>query len=158
MNVAIVGSRGYAQPQLVEWWVRSLASRDPDARVLSGGARGVDAAAERAAAACGLAWQSYRPHELAEHEWTVSIIVDGVKVAEVGRFRSFVEAAKDRNVWLVEFSDKVVAFWDGESRGTAHAMSVARGLRSLYVYGPDGRLDASLGLELASATGVGAHA
>lgn len=157
MNVTIVGSREYRHPELVERWVRSLAARDPKARVLSGGARNVDRTAERTAAACGLAWQSYRPHELDDGSFTVSVIVDGAKVCEYGRFDSFTDAAKARNVLAVVNAGadgKVVAFWDGLSTGTQHAMSVARGLRDLFVYGPDGRLDRILSCTLEPAAGV----
>jgi hypothetical protein len=44
-----------------------------------------------------------------------------------------------RNRAIIEAVDGVVAFWDGQSRGTAHAIQLAR-KRGIWlrIYGPDG--------------------
>lgn len=44
-----------------------------------------------------------------------------------------------RNKEIVDYCDKVVAFWDGRSRGTASTIRLTRLARKpLEVYGPDG--------------------
>ena len=103
MKIAIVGSRDYAKPQDVTNFVATLPA---DTVVVSGGARGVDSWAERAARARGLAVEIY------EANWTA-----------YGRRAGFV-----RNYTIVKAADQVVAFWDGQSKGTAHSIQVARDL------------------------------
>jgi YspA, cpYpsA-related SLOG family len=100
-RVAIVGSRGFANLRQVREYVRSLA---PDVIVVSGGARGVDAIAEEEAGKLGLTLESYRP-DYAKH----------------GK-----RAPLERNVTIAEKCDRMVAFHDGNSRGTAHAIECAR--------------------------------
>jgi len=72
--------------------------------VLSGGAIGVDRAAERAAKERGLELQVLLP------DW-----------ARYGR-----AAGPVRNAALVDAADFVVAFWDGKSRGTKNVLDHAR--------------------------------
>ena len=102
-RIAIVGSRGYSNLEAVRRFVRSLPR---DAIVISGGAPGVDRAAEREAKKLGLALIVYRA------EWE-----------KLGRGAGII-----RNGTIVESCDRVVAFWDGESRGTANTIARARRL------------------------------
>ena len=105
----IVGSRHFPDLAQVEAYVSSLG---PDARIVTGGASGVDAAATRAARACGLG---------------VSVVAASV---EETRDEA---AASARNQRLVEQCDVLVAFWDGRSQGTR--MTVDRALdRGLEVH------------------------
>lgn len=100
-RVAIVGSRAFLDLSLVRAFVAGL----PDGTVvISGGAKGVDAAAEAAARARGLYVESIRP-----------------KWAEFGR-----AAGAIRNWQIVQKADRVVAFWDGVSRGTAITIAPAK--------------------------------
>lgn len=101
MRVAVVGSRGYADLDEVRSYVRSLPE---GTTIVSGGARGVDAIAEEAAGQRGHAVESYRP-DYAKH---------GGKVAPIMR-----------NKTIAEKCDRMVAFYDGNSRGTAHAIECA---------------------------------
>lgn len=101
MKIAIVGSREYASPHEVTNFVASLPD---DAVVVSGGARGVDTWAEQAARMRGLAVEVHRAN------WK-----------DYGKRAGFV-----RNYTIVKSADRVVAFWDGESRGTAHSIRIAR--------------------------------
>jgi hypothetical protein len=101
MRIAIIGSRGFSEPRKVTDYVASL----PDAAVVvSGGARGVDTWAERAARARGLGV------EIHPAEWE-----------KYGKRAGFV-----RNYAIVKDADRVVAFWDGQSKGTAHSIRIAR--------------------------------
>ena len=101
MKIAIVGSREYPRPQDVTDYVARLPA---DTVIVSGGARGVDSWAERAARARGLAVEIFPAN------WTA-----------YGKRAGYV-----RNAEIVKASDRVVAFWDGESRGTAHTMECAK--------------------------------
>ncbi len=54
-----------------------------------------------------------------------------MKIAVVGSRKEIVEAA-----------DRIVAFWDGSSTGTAHTIQIARVFhptKPLFIFGPDGR-------------------
>lgn len=106
MKVAIVGSRGFPHPKLVESYVRSLALNDI---VVSGGAPGVDRIALAAADARGLITVSY------EADW------EGLGKG----------AGMIRNSLIVAQADIVVAFWDGESRGTRDTMRKAHNVDKL---------------------------
>lgn len=100
-RIAIVGSREYKQLDQVREYVRSLPL---DVIVISGGARGVDRAAETEARKRGLAV------EVISADWD-----------RLGKIAGF-----QRNQEIVDRADKVVAFWDGHSRGTADTMARAK--------------------------------
>lgn len=121
MKVAIVGSRPpggllpgqHATPEYVEAWKRYhrlidmvrayvVLQLDPGTIVVSGGAKGVDTEAARAAKARGLNIQIHYPN------W------ERGKGAGLARNRAIVHAA-----------DVVTAFWDGSSRGTRHTIGAA---------------------------------
>lgn len=101
MRVAIVGSRGYRDPMAVVLYVRKLPA---DTVVVSGGAGGVDSWAEETALAHGLTTQIFRA------QWSL-----------YGR-----RAGMLRNQSIVDEADRLVAFWDGASRGTADSIARAR--------------------------------
>jgi hypothetical protein len=73
-------------------------------RGYAGGARGVDSVAETAAKACGLVVKVYLA-QWARHKKLAGFI---------------------RNSKIVDASDRVVAFWDGSSHGTADTVEKAR--------------------------------
>ena len=100
MKVAIVGSRDYPDLNKVQYYVESLPW---DTTVISGGARGVDTTAENAAVALRL----------------------GVEVHPADWDRLGKSAGYIRNEKMVDAADRVVAFWDGESKGTKHSIDLA---------------------------------
>lgn len=106
--VAIVGSRQTHRAALeqVLVYVRALA---PGTVVLSGGAIGIDRAAVKAAKDCGLE--------------TREILADW---QTHGGAAGFI-----RNKELVREADRVVAWWDGVSRGTHYTISLAKKARKL---------------------------
>ena len=113
-NIAIVGSRDYPDLEAVKHFVEAL---PPDVTVVSGGARGVDRAAEEAARARGL-----------------KVLVFLADWANEGR-----SAGYKRNVKVINAADMVVAFWDGKSPGTRHALELAQKLdRPILLFGPPG--------------------
>jgi predicted Rossmann fold nucleotide-binding protein DprA/Smf involved in DNA uptake len=104
-RVAIVGSRNYAREDAVRSYVAALPA---GTIVISGGARGVDTWAEDAAESCGL----------------IRILVLAAWMTRIGT-RDY-RAGKARNPIIVELAERVVAFWDGRSPGTAHTIETAR--------------------------------
>ncbi len=114
IKIAIVGSRKFDRLHLVSEFVVTLPA---DATVISGGAGGVDQAAEAAARASGLA-----------------VLIFDADWARHGR-----AAGPIRNVEIVEAADELIAFWEGESRGTLNSVALAarRGI-PVRVLGPNG--------------------
>ena len=100
-KVAIVGSRDYPHRQRVYDYVAALPY---DTTVISGGAPGVDSWAEDAARERGLRVS------VKHADWDI-----------YGR-----AAGPIRNTAIVAPADRVVAFWDGKSPGTADTIRKAR--------------------------------
>jgi predicted Rossmann fold nucleotide-binding protein DprA/Smf involved in DNA uptake len=102
MKVAIVGSRNYPHPWLVASFVYAL---EPDTVIVSGGAHGPDSWAAHCAEVFGL------PEPIIYRaDWK-----------KYGRSAGYI-----RNSLIVAACDSLVAFWDGESRGTFHSINLAR--------------------------------
>jgi hypothetical protein len=137
MEVGFTGSREYPRPDLVENFVRALARKYPDVTVVSGGRGNVDETAERVAEECGLQIRSYRPAE--GGIWACQYIPGkGWSQNWVDGYPTFVQNCFLRNSAIAR-SDKVAAFWDLLSHGSADTISKARGQKvELFVYGPDG--------------------
>jgi hypothetical protein len=107
-KIAVVGSRTYGDLQHVRAWVDRLArwddSQNAETVIVSGGAKGVDHAAETEAKEHGIQVESIRP------DW------DALgRGAGIVRNQEVVNAA----------TDTVVAFWDGTSHGTKDAIEKA---------------------------------
>lgn len=144
-TVAIIGSRGFPRDSADYFLSSKLSAVGGVERVVSGGAPGPDRFGEEMALARGLSVLSYRPRRAGSvfvvHRW-----IDGTDCGPVSRYslvldadsfeaapehdyvltyKTFGEAAKARNWWIVRDADEVVAFWDGVSGGTAHAIAAA---------------------------------
>lgn len=100
-RVGVIGSRNYIAMHLVRSY---LAALPKDTVIVTGGARGVDSYAERVAKEQGKAV------EVLPADWTAH-----------GK-----AAGPIRNTALVAASDRVIAFWDGKSRGTYDVIAKAR--------------------------------
>lgn len=117
MKIAIVGSRDYDRLDQVIAYVQSLPH---DTHIVTGDARGVDNAALVTAYNRGMNVTCY-PAAWAEH---------GKKAGML------------RNSTIVEAADKVVAFWDGKSRGTRDSLIKAHAQdKILFVQTPEGRYE-----------------
>ena len=99
MRVAIVGSRGITVSELG----RYVSAGD---EIVSGGAVGVDACAAAYARKEGLTLTEFLP-----------------QYQRYGRAAPLL-----RNRAIVEYADKVIAFWDGASKGTLSVIRLAEAL------------------------------
>jgi hypothetical protein len=114
MNIAVIGSREFPQLLLVADYVKGLS---PETVIISGGARGVDRTAAATARATGHPVREILPN------WD----------------RDGKSAGFKRNAEIVAASDRLVAFWDGKSRGTADTIEKARQADlTITVINPDG--------------------
>ena len=114
MRIAIIGSRGFPAPDLVEAYVGSLPE---DTIVVSGGAQGVDGWAEQAARKRGL-----------------EVLIFHADWRNLGS-----KAGPIRNAEIVANSDQVTAFWDRKSRGTLNTLVVANEAKlPMKIFDPHG--------------------
>lgn len=100
MKIAIVGSRNWPVPEMIQSYIQTLPK---DTVVVSGHAGGADRMAESFAREAGLQ--------------VISIPADWNKH---GRKAGFL-----RNTEIVNTCDKLVAFWDGQSKGTKDSIRKA---------------------------------
>lgn len=100
MKVAVIGSRGLSVTDLGRYLPKNTTE------IVSGGARGVDTSAREYALSHGIKLTEFLP------EYT-----------RFGR-----SAPLKRNITIIEYSDIVIAFWDGKSRGTKFVIDNCRKL------------------------------
>lgn len=81
--------------------------------IVSGGAKGIDECAKKYAINAGLKYTEFLP-DYKTH---------------------FKRAPIERNKLIVDYSDAVVAFWDGKSRGTLFVIKYAKRIgKPIYIY------------------------
>ena len=100
MKVAVIGSRGLSVSDLGRYLPENTTE------IVSGGAKGVDTSAREYALAHGIKLTEFLP--------------------EYTRFDR--SAPLKRNIAIIEYSDIVLAFWDGKSRGTKFVIDNCRKL------------------------------
>ena len=100
MKVAVIGSRGLSVSDLGRYLPENTTE------IVSGGAKGVDTSAREYALSHGIKLTEFLP------EYT-----------RFGR-----SAPLKRNITIIEYSDIVLAFWDGKSRGTKFVIDNCRRL------------------------------
>lgn len=98
MKLAIVGSRGIQNIDLKEYITNDVLE------IVSGGAKGVDTIAREFAKANSITLVEFLP-----------------EYKKYGRGAPLV-----RNKEIVNYSDKVLVFWDGKSRGTKFVIEYAK--------------------------------
>lgn len=103
MKLAVVGSRDFNDYELLKLKLDSIHKRKPITLIISGGAKGADKLSER--------WAKENNIE------TLIFIPDWNKFGKKAGFL--------RNEDIIKNSDAVVAFWDGESRGTLSSINLA---------------------------------
>jgi hypothetical protein len=94
MKVAVIGSRSLTVPNLDEYLPAETTE------LVSGGARGVDSSAKAYAKARGVKLSEFLP--------------DYSRFGRGAPFR--------RNLEIIKYSDTVLAFWDGKSKGTKYVI------------------------------------
>lgn len=139
LSVGFTGSRQYPRKDLVENFVRALARKYPTAQVISGGRGNVDETAEKTALLCGLEVISYRPLEEGIEVWRWDAGAMEPRIHPIMGYTGFVKNCFFRNTYIAT-CDRVVGFWNLESRGTADTLSKSLGhISNLTVaYGPEG--------------------
>ena len=98
MKVAVIGSRGLTVSNIEDYLPEDTTE------IVSGGAKGVDASARNYALAHGIKLTEFLP--------------------EYTKFRR--NAPYKRSAAIVEYSDLVIAFWDGQSKGTKFVIDECR--------------------------------
>lgn len=98
MKVAVIGSRGLSVPNIEDYLPEDTTE------IVSGGAKGVDASAREYALSRSIKLTEFLP--------------------EYTKYRR--NAPYKRNAAIVEYSDLVIAFWDGQSKGTRFVIDECR--------------------------------
>lgn len=104
MKLAVVGSRGFNNYDLLKTKLDALHDKRPISLIISGGAQGADSLAERWAKENGIESKIFLP------DWN-----------QYGK-----SAGYKRNILIIEASDAVIAFWNGISKGTQHSINIAK--------------------------------
>ena len=113
MNIAVVGSRNFSNKKLIEhilWDVFWEADGCDDTiyTLISGGAKGVDTWAEEYIKDIRIDYRFF-PIVIHKPDWN-----------KYGKSAGFI-----RNKLIINEADKVIAFWDGQSKGTKHSIDLA---------------------------------
>lgn len=103
MKLAIVGSRTFNDFDCLDKHIHNFFNISEISLIISGGAKGADTLAEKFAKKHNISTEIYKP------EWD-----------KFGKRAGFI-----RNREIVISCDKLVAFWDGKSRGTEHSINLA---------------------------------
>jgi predicted Rossmann fold nucleotide-binding protein DprA/Smf involved in DNA uptake len=109
MKIAVIGSRDFKSDKHYEFMVSTLGSFgfDKDGNeIVSGGAKGADTLAKYFSEDADLGYKEFAP------DWE-----------KHGKGAAFI-----RNRQIVEYSDFIVCYWDGTSKGTENSISMAREL------------------------------
>jgi len=104
MKIGIIGSRSFDSYTLLDKIVKGLPLYNMITEVVSGGADGADRLGALFARNNGLKLTEYLPR------WD--------KYGKSAGFR--------RNELIIQNSNIVIAFWDGESKGTLHSINLAK--------------------------------
>lgn len=94
MKIAVVGSRGFSVDNLEKYLPEEVSE------IVSGGARGIDACAGEYARAKRIKLTEFLP-----------------EYKRYGR-----GAPIKRNIEIIDYADEVIAFWDGQSKGTKYVI------------------------------------
>lgn len=120
MKVAIIGSRSFNDYDLLQQ-VMSEFPTQIDC-IISGGAHGADALAERYAIENNIPFREYKARwgDLNQEPCKIKVNKWGKKYNAL--------AGHNRNTLIIEDCDAVVAFWDGSSNGTRDSLDKARSM------------------------------
>lgn len=122
-RLAIVGSRTFKGLWRVQRLVRQI--RNDGVIIVSGGAAGPDTAAEVEARLRGLPVHTFKPRKVGADFRVFEAKPGELEKRREEFFSTFREAAFIRNQWIVDAADRLVAFWNGRSRGTVDTIEKA---------------------------------
>lgn len=127
MKIAIVGGRDFNNYDLLKTEVSKLILDTSDVEIVSGGAKGADALAER------FAKEFNYPIKIFKAEWDkIDVGKVYIKYNKYGKPYNAL-AGFIRNRKLVEYSDVVIAFWDFSSHGTMNTLEIVRELNKRVI-------------------------
>lgn len=109
MKLAIVGSREFPDEDFAKTEIIKILSKGNVHILVSGGAKGIDTLAEKGVDIVKEIYKIDIEKEIYHANWS-----------KHGKSAGYM-----RNKDIVANSDKVVAFWDGASRGTKHSIDLA---------------------------------
>lgn len=131
-KLAVVGSREGADLDQVALFLAELREKHPDTIVVSGGAKGVDSAAEQGWLALGGRVESYRPKQLGLESYGIEFWELGVPqprvflLANEPTFEDYASACHYRDMLIAESCDRLVVFYaPRRSRGAAFTAEMA---------------------------------
>ncbi len=117
MNVAVVGSRSFTDYEFLKSELENYITGSDS--IVSGGAKGVDSLAERfSREVLG------KEPTVFEADWQDFSEPCKKKTGKYGTYNAL--AGFKRNTMIVEHSDLVIAFWNGQSRGTKDTIDKAK--------------------------------
>jgi len=113
MKLAVVGSRGFTDIEVFKETLEDYLSENKiwPTLIISGGAGGVDTLAELWAKEMSI------PTKIFKADWNTHGKAAGML----------------RNTTIVDTADKVIAFWDGTSRGTKDSINKAKVSKKLLI-------------------------
>lgn len=103
-TIVVAGTRTFDDYELLSAWIDAMRGFYQDVKLVSGGAKGADALAERYAS-----------------DNNIEIDVFNADWNKHGK-----AAGPKRNKQMAEVADVLLAFWDGKSRGTANMIDEAK--------------------------------
>jgi len=104
MKLAVVGSRNFNDYDLMKRYLDKIHSVEPITCIVSGGAQGADKLSEK--------WA---------HDNEISKIIFKPDWNRYKKAAGFI-----RNETIIKTADKVIAFWDGKSKGTKHSIDLSK--------------------------------
>lgn len=103
MKVIIAGGREFNNYELLRDSCDKILANQTEVEIVSGGARGADALGEK------YAKEKNYPIKLFPADWSL-----GKKAGYL------------RNQQMGDYADALIAFWDGQSKGTKHMIDIAK--------------------------------
>ena len=108
-KMGVIGSRTFVNYE----FMKEILDSFPFSEIVSGGAKGADSLAKRYAEEKNISITEILP------DWN-----------QYGKIAGF-----KRNKLIINQSDAIIAFWDGNSKGTAHSIRLAREVgKNVYVF------------------------
>lgn len=126
MKIAVVGSREFGNMKFAEKMIMHIFTKEMDYRsdtpiLISGGARGIDKLAEKVV-------NDINTHMA--YSYKIDKVIFQADWDKYGKSAGFI-----RNKLIIDEADFVLAFWDGESKGTWHSIDLARKAgKSINIY------------------------